>query len=458
MTKRGQDMKKSIHENRRTHNNHLCLLIVGYVFSLYVPFIILSEIPSDTVFNIKSMEMPIDQVSVLLGSSILGAIDNMLVKVLSAGSPLLDNSVKAIFVEQNRKEEAVRPIYESLTNYSTGVAKTVGVWGPTSNSSYILEQREGSNQNKAIADILAEGFDEYYFLMSNFRNPMMINSTESLLRAADKLNLKIVVILLPPSEGGPHGNYDWKGWIDYFNYLKEKHPNSFGGFTIDDFNWISTRNDTRFKYNIDFMKSSDLMQALKAKREDVKFYPTIYFEGKKTNVITQEFLKYVDGVIAVSGCYYNVSALEPQLHLFREIFNKPIKYLVYPTITYNYSKLHYSPPSDRLVISTLSIASRIADGLIVWHEMDNPVIQDYLRNADNETYIAEMERTERLQIQKEHVESAGHQVLLLKNSTEIQNHCGEWYNKYTHTYNQWLNLSPFHHRDNIWKEKLFDVN
>ena len=44
------------------------------------------------------------------------------------------------------------------------------------------------------------------------------------------------------------------------------------------------------------MEFSDLMQALKDKREDVKFYPTVYFEGKKTDVIVKEFLNYIDGV------------------------------------------------------------------------------------------------------------------------------------------------------------------
>ena len=55
----------------------------------------------------------------------------------------------------------------------------------------------------------------------------------------------------------------------------------------------------------------------------------------------------MDGIIAVSGCYYNVSALEPQLQLFGELVNnKPMKYIVYPTITHNYTTQQYSPPSD----------------------------------------------------------------------------------------------------------------
>jgi hypothetical protein len=85
--------------------------------------------------------------------------------------------------------------------------------------------------------------------MTDFKDPKIVSSTEALLKAADKTNLKIILILLPPSEGGPSGNYDWKGWINYFNSIKEKYPHSFSSFTIDDFNWISTRNDTRTLWN-----------------------------------------------------------------------------------------------------------------------------------------------------------------------------------------------------------------
>ena len=56
------------------------------------------------------------------------------------------------------------------------------------------------------------------------------------------------------------------------------------------------------------MDYSNLIDALQDTREDVKFFPTVYFEGKKTNVVVNDFQNYVDGIIAV-GCYYNVSAL-----------------------------------------------------------------------------------------------------------------------------------------------------
>ena len=334
---------------------------------------------------------------------------------------------------------------------------SIGVWGPVSNYSHTLEHPNQIDQSKAISRIVSRGFDEYYFLMSDFENPKLVNSTESLLRSAEELNqnLKLIVILLPPSEGGPNGNYDWTGWIKYFNSLKQRHPKSFEGFTIDDFNWISTRNDTLFKNNIDFMEYSNLIDALKQKREDVKFMPTVYFEGRKTNVVINRFLNHINGIIAVSGCYYNVSALEPQLKLFRELFdNKPMKYIVYPTITHNYSRQYYSPPSDRLVISTITIASRNTDGVILWHDIDNPVIQEYMKYiGSSKAYISKINRMEEIQIEDEL--SAGGTGMHHINSAK--NHCPEWYERYLHAYDYWLSLDSGQMQDNTLKEKLLSL-
>ena len=60
--------------------------------------------------------------------------------------------------------------------------------------------------------------------------------TENLLQSADGTKLRIIIILLPPSEAGPKGNFDWNGWIEYLNSLKAKYPTSLDGFVIDDFN------------------------------------------------------------------------------------------------------------------------------------------------------------------------------------------------------------------------------
>ena len=265
-----------------------------------------------------------------------------------------------------------------------------------------LEEMEGTDQTLAISEFLQQGFDEYYFVMDNFWDAGEIESTESLLNAADNTGLKIVIILLPPSEGGPRSSYDWKGWINYFNHLKTRHPSSFSGFTIDDFNWISTRNDTKFWRNIDFMLDSNLADALKAKRSDVKFCPVIYFEGLKTDVVASEYGQYIDAVILVSASYYNVSNLETSLYVYDLIFqDKPTRYIVYPTITYNYTRQGYDPPSDRLVMATLSIATRMVDGIIIWHKIDGHLVQDYLHNIDNPNYFHELQMMEEKQIAHE---------------------------------------------------------
>jgi hypothetical protein len=172
-----------------------------------------------------------------------------------------------------------------------------------------LEEIQGANQRKAIKTLLEQGFHEYYFVMKDFNDSKKKEATENLLKSADKTDLKILIILLPPSEGGPNGNYDWKGWIDYFNILKEKHK-SFKGFTIDDFNWISTRNDTKFWKNIDYMMYSNLSKALHEKSQAVEFYPVLYFEGEGTDVVVAKYSRFIDGVILASACYYNITNLK----------------------------------------------------------------------------------------------------------------------------------------------------
>ena len=266
-----------------------------------------------------------------------------------------------------------------------------------------LEDMRGSLQLSAISQFLENGFNEYFFVMDNFRDAREVESTERLLNAADHYTqLKVVIVLLPPSEGGRNSSYDWRGWINYFNALKARHPLSFSGFAIDDFNWISTRVTTKFWVNIDFMLYSDLADALTIKRPDVKFYPVIYFEGLRNDVVANEYGKFIDTIILVSASYYNVSNLERNLSHFKEMFpDKPTRYIVYPTITYNYTMQGYQPPSDRLVMATLSIATRLSDGIIIWHDIDSHVVQDYLKYRENSSYLEAIREMEELQIADE---------------------------------------------------------
>jgi len=325
---------------------------------------------------------------------------------------------------------------------------TVGVWTPI-NTSFALQHLKGEEQKKAMDTLLKKGYREYYYVMNNFEDPKSLKMTENLLETANKTNLKIIIILLPPSEGGPDTSYDWKGWMKYFNSLEKKYPNPFEGFTIDDFNWISTRTDTKFKNNVDFMEYSGLSELLKEKSKDVKFYPTVYFEGRKTGIVVKKYDNFIDGLIVASGCYYNVSTLEKQLHIFSEIFKKPIRYIVYPTITYNYSKLDYSPPSDRLIMATLSIASNASDGLIIWRDVDNPVIQEHMNNRHDKQYLSDISNSKEKQISDENIDSN----IKLSETENVHNTCNSWSKKYNDVYDKWIKLPAEKDHDD-WEKKI----
>ncbi|HZD34712.1 MAG TPA: hypothetical protein VE130_05865 [Nitrososphaeraceae archaeon] len=157
-----------------------------------------------------------------------------------------------------------------------------------------------------------------------------------------------------------------------------------------------------------------------------------------------------------------MSALEPQLRLFGELFdNKPMKYVVYPTITHNYSRQHYNPLSDQLVTSTLSIASRIVDGIVIWHEINGSVIQEYLDDisSNNIVNIDKMNSIERAQIEDEHAAWVAYNESNKLNKPNITNNekemnCLEWHNKYLREYNYWLTSNSAPDEVDLLKRKL----
>ena len=327
---------------------------------------------------------------------------------------------------------------------------TVGLWTPM-NTSFALQHLKRAEQEKAMEILLKKGYEEYYYVMNNFEDAKSLKITDDLLGTANKTNLKIIIILLPPSEGGPSTSYNWNGWIKYFNSLERKYPRSFEGFTIDDFNWISTRPDTKFKNNIDFMEYTELSKELKHKSKDVKFYPTVYFEGTKTGIVVKKYNNFIDGLVVASGCYYNVSILERQLEIFSEIFDKPMRYVVYPTITYNYSRLDYSPPTDRLIMATLSIALNSSDGLIIWRDADNPVIQEHMENRHDEQYLSNISNFKDVQISDENIETSTKFSI----SNKVHNSCNGWSKKYNDAYDQWIKLAQEEEEENNeWKKKI----
>lgn len=93
------------------------------------------------------------------------------------------------------------------------------------NSSFVLQHLKDLEQKKAIDVLLKEGYGEYYYVMNNFKDPKSLKNTDRLLDNANKTNLNIIIILLPPSEGGPSTSYNWKGWINILILLKRNIQN-----------------------------------------------------------------------------------------------------------------------------------------------------------------------------------------------------------------------------------------
>ncbi|MFZ0329113.1 MAG: hypothetical protein WAL66_17610, partial [Nitrososphaeraceae archaeon] len=349
-----------------------------------------------------------------------------------------DNNIKSMknveclsetefFSNNNTKRTTtVVPFSNQSTTRITRITN-FGMWAP-----YRLPLESIKNiteQKNAINAILKQGYNEYYFAMGDFRSKAARSMTENLLQSADGTKLKIIIILLPPSEAGPKGNFDWNGWIEYLNSLKSKYPTSLDGFVIDDFNLAkdsthgnnddnsnngnnhakdsNNENNKTPKENVNFMLKSKLEEALQKKRKDLHFYPVLYFEGFKTNDVKKHYYNYADGIVLASNNYYNVTDLDHNLKVFSKVFNdKPIKYVVYTAKTSNY--IDNSPPSDRLILSTLAIANKsgIVKDIIVWRNTNSPVIRDYLSNMNNTKYMSFVSMMEKLQIKDENTSNA----------------------------------------------------
>ena len=325
-------------------------------------------------------------------------------------SPVVGN---ALLPDNDNNDKSMNSVV-SLTNF--------GIWAP-----YPLPLESIKNiteQKNAINAILNQGYNEYYFPMIDFKSKAARSMAENLLQSVNRTKLKIIIILLPPSEVRAKGNFNWNGWIKYLNSLKTKYPSSLDGFVIDDFNLFNdsahaTKVDGNNhhghddedrggnkkkapKETVNFMIKSKLEEALQKRRKDLHFYPLLYFEGNKTNDAKRHFYNNTDGIILASVNYYNVTDLAHNLKVFSKVFNnKPIRYVVYTDITSNF--IDSSPPSERLILSTLSIAneSGVVKGVIVWRNMNSPIIRDYLSNRNNTEYLSFISAMGKLQLKDE---------------------------------------------------------
>ncbi len=150
------------------------------------------------------------------------------------------------------------PTVAAIAESDIDKLKTVGAWVP---SQFRLEFIKTSDQQIAeINYLIREGINEYYLIMCDFNDIQNTSRTEQLLKSTDNTSMKVIVVLLPPSEGGEHGNYNWKDWITYFNSLKRVHR-SFGGFAIDDFNHQLPMSNL-LANNVEYMIATNLSSAL----------------------------------------------------------------------------------------------------------------------------------------------------------------------------------------------------
>jgi hypothetical protein len=347
---------------------------------------------------------------------------------LSDNNKSMNENVKSLSETEFFSNNNTTTTVNTFTNRTTLPITNFGMWAPYQLPLEFIKNI--TEQKNAINAILKQGYNEYYFTMADFRSKAARSMTENLLQSADGTKLKIMIILLPPSEAGPNGNFDWNGWIEYLNLLKTKYPSSLDGFVIDDFNLSydsahankgkgnndnsqnhakdgNNENNTVPKENVNFMLKSKLEEALQKKRKDLHFYPVLYFEGFKTNDVKRHYYNNTDGIVLASTNYYNVTDLAHNLKVFSKVFNdKPIRYVVYTARTSNY--IDNSQPSDRLILSTLSIAneSGLVKGVIIWRNTNSPVIRDYLSNMNNTEYISLVSMMEKLQIKDENSSSS----------------------------------------------------
>lgn len=270
--------------------------------------------------------------------------------------------------------------------------KTIGAWVP---SQLHLEAIENSErQLNVIRTLVTEGFNEYFLVMRDFNNISSVNRTENLLDSTDHTNMKVIVILLPPSEAGSNGNFDWKDWVDYFNSLKKIHR-SFDGFAIDDFN-ANFYQSGSFRNNVDYFISSNLSAALYHKSPSVSFYPVIYIQTGAIDLVKREYGKFVSGIILSSVTPDRITNLEQNIKKISILFyKKPVKFLVYPSVESG-NNLSYI-----VIDAILSISTRIADGIIIYVDIFNPDIQYYLHNRFDNAYKATLDRMEKIRLNQE---------------------------------------------------------
>jgi CRISPR/Cas system CSM-associated protein Csm2 small subunit len=100
-------------------------------------------------------------------------------------------------------------------------------------------------------------------------------------------------------------------------------------------------------------------------------------------------------------------------------------------------------------MATLSIASNSSDGLIIWRDPNNPVIQEHMNNRHDKQYLSDISNSKEKQISDENIDS----TIKLSETTNVHNTCNSWSKKYNEAYESWIKLPAEKDRDD-WKKKI----
>jgi hypothetical protein len=100
-------------------------------------------------------------------------------------------------------------------------------------------------------------------------------------------------------------------------------------------------------------------------------------------------------------------------------------------------------------MATLSIASNSSDGLIIWRDADNPVIQEHMENRHDKQYLSNISNSKDVQISDEKIETNSKFSI----SNKVHNTCNSWSKKYNEAYDKWTKI-PEEEENNEWKKKI----
>ncbi|HEX2406698.1 MAG TPA: hypothetical protein VHJ38_05755, partial [Nitrososphaeraceae archaeon] len=118
---------------------------------------------------------------------------------------LLQNINAENVIKNLNTKKKIISINKNSHNHDADEYISMGAWVPLNNS-LILQQLKGEVQKNAIKTLQNQGFHEYYFAMNNFEDTESTKLTEELLKSTEETNLKIIIILRPPSEGNSDTN------------------------------------------------------------------------------------------------------------------------------------------------------------------------------------------------------------------------------------------------------------